>query len=336
MPRLSLSHWDASRIRRILLAGALCLTGMILQGAWAQTTTDWPAKPIRLLLGYPPGGGSDIVARLIAKPLGERLGQSVVVDNKPGAGGNIATEMMVRAAPDGYTLLFIPSGHASSAAMKKQLPFHPVNDLHWISTITTYPLALAVVPDSPIKSFPDLVQRAKAEPGKISYSSVGVGTAMHLATEWIESEADIQLNHIPFKGGVGPMTELLAGRLDVMVDTMTLTAALLKEQRVRALAVTSPKGKSPIAGVPAVADFYPGMVFESWLGIAAPVGTPAPIIERLNREIRAVVESPPVRQRLQELGGQPQASSPAEFRARVERDIGNLRKVMLDRKIDQE
>ena len=335
MQRSPITPPSWSRFRRWLSVG-LCVAGGLGGVASAQTATDWPAKPIRLLLGYPPGGGSDIVARLIAKPLGERLGLGVVVDNKPGAGGNIASEMMVRAAPDGYTLLFIPSGHASSAAMKKQLPFHPVQDFQWISTVTTYPLALAVVPDSPIKSFPDLVQRAKAEPGKISYSSVGVGTAMHLATEWIESEADIQLNHIPFKGGVGPMTELLAGRIDVMVDTMTLTAALLKEQRVRALAVTSPKGKSPIPGVPAVADFYPGMVFESWLGIAAPPGTPAPIIERLNREIRAVVEMPAVRQRLLELGGQPQASSPAEFRSRVERDIMNLRKVMSDRKIDQE
>jgi tripartite-type tricarboxylate transporter receptor subunit TctC len=132
------------------------------------------------------------------------------------------------------------------------------------------------------------------------------------------------------------MTELLAGRLDVMVDTMTLTASLLKDQRVRVLAVTSPKGKSPVAGVPAVADFYPGMVFESWLGIAAPPGTPPAVLERLNREIRAVVDTPAIRQRLIELGGQPQASSPAEFRARVERDIGNLRKVMTERKIDQE
>ena len=323
------------RLRPLKSALGLCLLALS-SWAWAQSAADWPAKPIRLLLGYPPGGGSDIVARLIAKPLGDRLGHSVVVDNKPGAGGNIAAEMMVRAAPDGYTLLFIPSGHASSAAMRKQLPFHPVNDFYWISTVTTYPLALSVVPDSPFKSFQDLVQRAKAEPGKISYSSVGVGTAMHLATEWIESEANIQLNHIPFKGGVGPMTELLAGRIDVMVDTMTLTASLLKDQRVRVLAVTSPTGKSPVPGVPAVADFYPGMVFESWLGIAAPPGTPPAIVERLNREIRAVVETPAIRQRLVELGGQPQASSPTEFRTRVERDINNLRKVMAERKIDQE
>jgi tripartite-type tricarboxylate transporter receptor subunit TctC len=303
---------------------------------WAVAQESYPNKPIRMLLGYPPGGGSDIIARLVAKPLGDRLGQSVVVDNKPGAGGNIAAETVARAAPDGYTLLFVPSGLASSAAMKKTLPFQPVNDFIWISTVTTYPLALAVVPQSPIKSFGDMVAKAKAEPNKITYSSVGIGSAMHLATEWIQAEAGIQLNHIPFKGGTGPMTELLAGRLDVMVDTMTLTAKLVSEGRVRAIATTALPGKSPFPGVPAVSDTYPNMVYESWLGIIAPAGTPPAIIERLNREIRAVVDIPDVRQKMIDFGGQPQASSPTEFRTRVERDIANMRKVMLERKIEQE
>lgn len=306
-----------------------------LAGA-ALAQDAYPNKPIRMLLGYPPGGGSDIIARLVAKPLGDRLGQSVVVDNKPGAGGNIAAEMVARAVPDGYTLLFVPSGLASAAAMKKSMPFQPVNDFIWLSTVTTYPLALAVTPQSPIKSFADLVARAKAEPGKITYSSVGIGSAMHLATEWIQSEAGIALNHIPFKGGTGPMTELLAGRLDVMVDTMTLTAKLVQEGRVRAIATTALPGKSPLPGVPAVSDTYPNMAYESWLGIIAPAGTPAAIVERLNREIRAVVDMPDVRQKMIDFGGQPQASSPSEFRQRVERDIANMRKVMAERKIDQE
>jgi tripartite-type tricarboxylate transporter receptor subunit TctC len=303
---------------------------------WVAAQEAYPNKPIRMLLGYPPGGGSDIIARLIAKPLGDRLGQSVVVDNKPGASGNIAAEMAARANPDGYTLLFVPSGLATSAAMKKSMPFQPVNDFFWISTVTTYPIALAVVPGSPIRSFGDLVAKAKAEPNKISYSSVGVGTAMHLVTEWIQSEAGIQLNHIPFKGGTGPMTELLAGRIDVMVDTMTLTAKLVHEGRVRALATTALPGKSPLPGVPAVADTYPGMVYESWLGIVAPAGTPPAIIERLNKEIRAVVDMPDVRQKMIDFGGQPQASSPTEFKSRVERDIASMRKVMAERKIEQE
>ena len=153
MRSISLVNGTRFRVINRLLGIGLCLVALSSL-TWAQSTPDWPAKPIRLLLGYPPGGGSDIVARLIAKPLGDRLGQGVVVDNKPGAGGNIASEMMVRSAPDGYTLLFIPSGHASSAAMKKQLPFHPVNDFNWISTVTTYPLALAVVPNPARSAIP--------------------------------------------------------------------------------------------------------------------------------------------------------------------------------------
>lgn len=314
------------------------LVGVVLAAsvAHAQTDTAWPTKPIRLLLGFAPGGGSDIVARLIAKPLGDRLGQNVMVDNKPGAGGNIAADMAARAVPDGYTLVLLPSGHASNAAIKKSLPFHPVNDFAWVSTITTYPLALAVIPNSPIKSFQDLLQRAKAEPGKLSYSSVGVGSALHLVGEWITSEAGITMTHVPFKGGTAPLTELLAGRVDVMIDTMTLTASLLKDQRVRVLAVTSPKGGSRLPGVQAVADQLPGVVFESWLGIAAPLGTPPAIIDRLNRDMRTVLELPEIKDKLIGFGGSPQASTPAEFRARVEHDIESLRKVATQRKIEAE
>lgn len=296
----------------------------------------WPAKPIRLLLGFPAGGGSDIVARLVAKPLGERLGQSVVVDNKPGAGGNIAAEMLTRSAPDGYTLILLPSGHASAAAMKKSLPFDPVKDFAWISTVTTYPLAFTVTPQSQITSFADLVKRAKAEPNKFTYSSVGIGTAMHLVAEWAFSEAGVQMTHVPFKGGTGPVTELLAGRVDVMVETMTLTASFLKDQRVRAIAVTSPLGASPLPGVATVADTLPQVVFESWLGIAAPVGTPPAVLERLNQELRAVLNQDDVRQKLIDFGGSPRASSAAEFRQRVERDITNLKKVLANRRIELE
>ena len=265
-------------ILKLLLALSLAL-GLVPR---VSAQDNWPQKPIRLLLGFPAGGGSDIVARLVAKSLSDRMGQNVVVDNKPGAGGNIATEMLVRAPGDGYTLLLVPSGHASGAAMKKSLPFDPIKDLAWVSTITTYPLAFTVAPNSPIKSYADLIQKAKAEPNKYTYSSVGIGTAMHLAAEWAFGDANVQVTHIPFKGGTGPLTELLAGRLDVMVDTMTLTASLLKDQRVRAIAVTSAPGGSPVQGVPAIADQYPGVVFESWLGIAAPASTPPELVERMN------------------------------------------------------
>ena len=322
------------QMRRTALAAVLACACSVPFTAAAQS--GYPNHPIRLLLGFAPGGGSDIVARLIAKPLGERLGQNVIVENKPGAGGNIAAEQAAKAAPDGYTLVLLPSGHASNAAMKKTLPFNPVSDFAWVSTITTYPLALVVTPNSPLKSMDDFIKRAKAAPDTLTYSSVGVGTAMHLVGEWILNEANITAVHVPFKGGTAPLGELLAGRVDVMIDTMTSTAPLLKENRVRALAVTSPKGGSPLPGVPTVADTLPNVVFESWLGIAAPAATPPAILERLNTELRAVLAQPEIRQRLIDWGGSPQASTPTEFKARVERDITNLRKVMTERKIEQE
>jgi tripartite-type tricarboxylate transporter receptor subunit TctC len=159
---------------------------------------------------------------------------------------------------------------------------------------------------------------------------------MHLVAEWAFGDANVQVTHIPFKGGTGPLTELLAGRLDVMVDTMTLTASLLKDQRVRAIAVTSPPGASPVPGVPPIADQYPSMVFESWLGIAAPASTSPELVERLNKELRLVLSQDDVKQKLIAFGGSPSASSPQEFKSRVERDIRNLKKVVLDKKIDLE
>ena len=190
-----------------------------------------------------------------------------------------------------------------------------------------------MVPGSPIKSFGDLVAKAKAEPNKISYSSVGVGTAMHLVTEWIQSEAGIQLNHIPFKGGTGPMTELLAGRLDVMVDTMTLTAKLVQEGRVRAIATTALPGKSPLNGVPAVSDTYPNMVYESWLGIIAPAGTPAAIIERLNSEIVAAVKSNDINDRLIREAVIPGGTTPDAFASHIKAEYERMGRVIREAKI---
>jgi tripartite-type tricarboxylate transporter receptor subunit TctC len=321
--------------RRTRFLTSLFLT---LAAASAQSLAQelYPSKPIRLLLGFAPGGGSDIVARLIAKPLGERLGQNVSVDNKPGAGGNIAADLAAKAAPDGYTLVLLPSGHASNAAMKKNLPFHPVNDFAWVGTITTYPLVLAVSPASPFKTFQDFVRATKTEPGRYTYTSVGVGTAMHLVGEWILAESGGRAIHVPFKGGTGPLTDLLGGRVDVMIDTMTSTAPLIQDQRVRALAVTSARGESRLPGVPSVADTFPAVVFESWLGIAAPAGTSAAILTRLNNELRAVVDQPEVRQKLISWGGTPKVGSGAEFRSRVETDIQNLRRIVSSRNIEAE
>jgi tripartite-type tricarboxylate transporter receptor subunit TctC len=300
----------------------------------AHAQDAWPTRPIKLLVGFAPGGSSDMVARLIATPLGERLGQPVVVENRAGAGGNIAADAVAKAAPDGYTLVLLPSGHSSNAAMKKNLPFDPVNDFAWVSTVTTYPLTLSVSPNSPITSFRDFIQRVRSEPNRYSYTSVGVGTAMHVFGEWLMAESGGVATHVPFRGGTAPMMELLAGRVDVMIDTMTTTAPLFKDNRVRVLATTAPAGQNALPGIPSVADSFPGVVFDSWLGIASSKGTPPAVVDRLNRELRAVIDQLAVKQRLIDWGGRPQASTPVEFRSRVDSEIRQLSRIVAERKIE--
>lgn len=311
------------------LVAALALTTSL-----AQAQGAWPTRPIKLLVGFAPGGSSDMVARLIATPLGDRLGQPVVVENRAGAGGNIAAEAVAKAASDGYTLVLLPSGHSSNTAMKKNLPFDAVNDFAWISTVTTYPLTLSVRPDSQISSFKDFIARVKNEPNRYTYTSVGVGTAMHLFGEWLMAESGGVATHVPFRGGTAPMMELLAGRVDVMIDTMTTTAPLFKDNRVRVLATTAPAGQQALPGVPAVADSFAGVAFDSWLGMATTKGTPLAVVDRLNRELRAVLDQPAVKQKLIDWGGSPRASTPTEFRNRVEGEIRQLSKIVTERKIE--
>ena len=320
--------------RSLIRLGHTLVAALTLTASLAQAQDAWPARPIKLLVGFAPGGSSDMVARLIAAPLGERLGQPVVVENRAGAGGNIAADAVAKAAPDGYTLVLLPSGHSSNAAMKKNLPFDAVNDFAWVSTVTTYPLTLSVRPDSPISSFKDFIARVKNEPNRYTYTSVGVGTAMHLFGEWLMAESGGVATHVPFKGGTAPMMELLAGRVDVMIDTMTTTAPLFKENRVRVIATTAPAGQQALPGVPAVADSFAGVVFDSWLGVAATKGTPPAVVDRLNRELRAVLDQPTVKQKLIDWGGNPRVSTPTEFRNRVEGEIRQLSKIVTERKIE--
>ena len=217
-----------------------------------------------------------------------------MVENKPGAGGVIGSDLVAKAAPDGYTLLLATAGHSTAAAMMAKLPFDAVRDFAWITTVTTYPFVVATAAESPIRSLADMVARAKAAPGKLSYSSAGVGTSHHLLGEWLAAEAGIEMLHVPFKGGTSPVTEVVAGRVDVMFETMTLVLPHIKSGGLRALAVTSPEPKDYLKDVPPVAKTVPGVVFQSWLGIAAPAGTPPLIVDRLNRELRKVLDEPEV------------------------------------------
>ena len=313
---------------------AALLLGIVL--SWGVGAQTYPDRPVRLIVGFPPGGSSDTVARVVAQSLSPLLGQPVVVENKPGAGGVIGSDLVAKAAPDGYTLLLATAGHSTAAAMMAKLPFDAVRDFAWITTVTTYPFVIATAADSPIKSLPDMIARAKAAPGKLSYSSAGVGTSHHLLGEWLSAEAGIEMLHVPFKGGTSPLTEVVAGRVDVMFETMTLVLPHIKSGKLRALAVTSPEPKDYLPEVPPVAKTVPGVVFQSWLGIAAPAGTPPAIVERLNRELRRVLDEQEVQKRLSALGGGSAPISPDLMRAQVQTEVERWKKLVESRRIEKQ
>lgn len=325
-------------LRRIachITAVWLIAIGFAPGGAGAQTD-NWPSRPVRLMNGFLPGGSSDIVARLMAQHLTERLGQPVVVETRAGAGGSIATEYVVKQPGDGYTWGLLVSGHATQAVMMRKLPYDPVNDLSMVSTITTYPMMIATRPEASYKTLSDVIARAKAEPGKVSYSSAGIGTGHHLLGEWINAEGGVDIVHVPFKGGTSVLTDVMTGRIDIMIETMTLALPYVKSGKLRALAVTSPAPLDYLPGVPLATQTLPGVVYESWLGIFTSPGTPAAIINRINSEMRVVLQRPDVKQRLAELGGQASPSSPDELRNRVISDISKWKRIVETRKIERQ
>ncbi len=324
--------------RRKLIAGGAAASAAALAGAPITArgqSGDWPNRPIKLLVGFAPGGSSDVVSRLMAQRLSPILGQQVVVENRPGAGGLIAAEAVARAQPDGYTWVLLPSGHASQAAMLKKMPIHPLDDFAWVSTVTVYPMFYCVAADSPIQNLRDLISRAKANPGKLSFSSLGIGAAHHLLGEWLNAEAGIDLAHVPYKGSPAAFADIVAGRVDLMVETATAALPWIRGGKLRALAVTSRDGVSLAPGLQAASDTIPGLEYESWLGIVTTPGTPAPVVDRLNRAIREALADPEIVRRLEDLGGSPGPSSPAQFRDRVAKDIDRFRRIVASRGIPQ-
>jgi len=314
-----------------------CLIAIILASVMAGVTAQtYPDRPVKIIVGFPPGGSSDTVARIVADKLTASLGQPVIVENKPGAGGVTASEWVARAPKDGYTLLLATAGHSTAAAMRKQLPFDTVRDFTWISTVTTYPFVIATAPNAPYGSLAELIAAAKRAPGKITYSSAGVGTSHHLLGEWLNAEAGIDLVHVPFKGGTSPLTEIVSGRVDVMFETMTLTLPQIKAGNLKALAVTAPGPVDFLPGVPAASQTVPGFVLQSWLGIAGPADLPPAVLDRIGRDLRAALEMPDVRKRLADLGGTAAPVTPEAMRAQVEREIARWRALVESRKIERQ
>jgi tripartite-type tricarboxylate transporter receptor subunit TctC len=296
----------------------------------------WPAKPLKLVTPFPPGGSADVIARLIGQSLAEQLGQPVVIDNRPGAGGVVGNEYAARQPPDGYTLLLITGAYPVQAAMLKSLPFEPLSDIAMVSLLTTYPFVISVRPDSPFRTLRELIAYAKANPGKLNFPSSGIGTVHHLSGELLNAMAGIEMVHVPFRGGASPLTEVLGGRVDLLLEAITLSIGQLHAGKLRALAVTSAGRWPALAEVPTVAETVPGYEVNSFIGLGATGRTPEPIVARLNAQVHMALAKPQTHQRFIELGGAPGAGTPQEMRLFIEREIVKWRRVVSLRKIEQQ
>ncbi len=295
---------------------------------------DYPAKPVRLLVGFPPGGNVDVVGRIIAQKMGEGLSQQVLPENRTGAGSIIANEFVARSAPDGYTLLVVSGAFVTQAATMKKLPYDPLRDFSWISTIVTYPLLFSVRSDSRFRSLDEFIGFVKSNPGKLNYPSPGMGTLYHLAGEMFVSMAGIDMQHVPFRGGSEPLTEVLSGRMALLIDALTNSYPHIQGGKFRPLAVSSLERSPALPEVPTVAQSVPGYEASSFLGIAGPAGLPDAIVERVNREVRRVLALPDIGRRFAEWGGTPSPSSPEEMRRRVEGEIAKWKRLVEARKIE--
>ncbi len=299
--------------RRTLLqvaGGALALRALTPIAAAGQA---YPARPVRLIVGFAAGGPNDITARIIAQWLSERLGQQFVVENRPGAGSNIGTELVVRAPADGYTLLLVPPPAAINATLYDNLSFNFLRDIAPVAGIVRVPEVMVVNPSLPAGSVREFIAYAKAHPGKINMASAGNGTMPHVAGELFKFMTGVDLVRVGYRGGGPAIVDLMAGQVQVMFETTLATLAHVKAQKLRALAVTSATRSAVLPDVPVLADTVPGYEATAWYGIGAPRNTPADIIETLNREINAALADPKIKRRLADLGGDPMPMAPAEF-----------------------
>jgi tripartite-type tricarboxylate transporter receptor subunit TctC len=278
--------------------------------AWAQT---YPTRPVRIIVGYPSGGSNDILARLMAQWLSERMGQQFVIENRPGAGSNIATEAVVRADPDGHTLLMVSTANMSNAALYEKLNYNFIRDIAPVAGVMRVPLVMEINLAIPARAVPDFIAYAKANPGKINFASGGIGTSIHLSGELFKMMTGIEMQHVPYRGNGPAVTDLLGGQVQIMFDTMPQAIGYVRAGKLRALAVTTATRSEVLPDIPTVGESVPGYEASSLYGIAAPRNTPAEIVDKLNGAINAAFSNPAMKTRLADLGGTALAGSPADF-----------------------
>jgi tripartite-type tricarboxylate transporter receptor subunit TctC len=292
-----------------LAAGAAALPALS-RVAWAQT---YPTQPVRIIVGFAPAGGTDIMARLIGQWLSERLGQQFVIENRPGAGTNIATEAVVNAPPDGYTLLLACLPNASNATLYENLKFNFIRDITPVAGIGRDPFAIEVNPSVPVKTVPEFIAYAKANPGRINMASSGIGSGNHIFGEQFKMMTGVNLVHVPYRGAGPALVDLLGGQVQVMFASMSSSIEYVRTGKLRALAVTTATRLGALPDLPTVGDFVPGYEASFWYGVGAPKATPAEIVEKLNREINAGLADPKIKARLAGMGVTALPGSPADF-----------------------
>ena len=298
-----------------LVIGALCVSAM----SAAQTTNTYPNQAIRMVVPYPPGGPTDITARVVAAEMSKTIGQSVVIDNRPGASGMIGSEMVTKATPDGYTLLANASIHVINPSVYPDMRFDAIKDFTPITQLAQVPLVLVVPANSPIKSVKDLVEYAKANPGKVNFGSAGSASAQHLAGESFKIAAGIQMQHIPYKGSAPALTDLAGGQLQLMFDSMPSATPMINSGKLRAIAVTTTARAKARPDLPTIAESgFPGFDISTWYAYWAPKGTPADIIEKLAASAAQALKNPEVIAKYEAMGAEPVGSTPAQFAAYVE------------------
>lgn len=298
--------------RRHFLRSAAAASALASSSRLARAQA-YPARQVRLVIGYTPGGSADLTGRLIGQWLSEKLGQSFVIENRPGGGTNIATEAVLRAAPDGYTLLLVAPANAINATLYEKLNFDFVKEVEPIAALIRFPNVVVVHPSLPVKSIPELIAYAKANPGKLNMASSGNGSTIQMSGELFKMLTGVNMVHVPYRGGAPALTDLLAGQVHVMFDNLPTCAEHVKSGKLRGLAVTSTTRSDVLPDLPPLADFLPGYEASAWYGIGAPKGTPAEVVERLNKAVNEILADPKVKAKFAEYGAMLIPGSAADF-----------------------
>ena len=319
----------ACRYGRSVLCIALAALGPMAATAVHAQTVAFPAKPIRVIVPFTPGGFTDLMTRAVGEPLAKNVAQPVLIDNRPGANGIIGAELLSRANPDGYTIGMVIAGHSASQTLYDKLPYHAVKSFQPISLVGVAPLILVASNSFPAKDLKELLAAARAKPGSISFASSGVGAAAHLTMELLAQQQGLTMTHVPYKGTAPALADLMGGHIQIMFDTMSAMLPQVRAGKIRAIGLSSEARWPAAPEIPTLAEAgMPGFVSGSWAGLLAPGGTPRPIVDRLSGEIQRIVRQPEVRARIIDLGAEPVGNTPDEFRAFMESEVTRWAKVI--------